>query len=225
MDTSLLAGSALVGLGTWCGLVLGVPLLIAAGTTLLPVRSADPRGLEGRFRDVLRSRQCDKPAPTLRELASLTWTWVRAFSARKTSLMRAALIVFGPGVLARLALCRVRSRRVLVQDRTDDGVALLTLRLAPDGSWWLADFAAWPPRRGHAPRLMARVLAAADAHGVTVRLEASNRALAERYYTPLGFVSDARMSTRRLSHGGPTSPSMTRAPVRIEEAGSQKNLS
>lgn len=72
-----------------------------------------------------------------------------------------------------------------------DGHAGLDLRIAMVGdgpAWMITSFWAWPTGHGRGLDVITAVLAAADATGTTLLLNASNRRLAAEYYAPLGFV-------------------------------------
>jgi len=72
-----------------------------------------------------------------------------------------------------------------------DGHAGLDLRMttADDRpAWKITSFWAWPTGRGRGLDVITAVLAAADATGTTLLLNAANRRLAADYYAPLGFV-------------------------------------
>lgn len=72
-----------------------------------------------------------------------------------------------------------------------DRHAGLDLRIAPadDGpAWVITSFWAWPTGRGRGIDVITAVLAAADATGTTLLLNAANRWLAVEYYAPLGFA-------------------------------------
>ncbi|WP_370337500.1 hypothetical protein [Catenulispora sp. MAP5-51] len=67
----------------------------------------------------------------------------------------------------------------------------LDLRIAPadDGpAWVITSFWAWPTGHGRGLDVITAVLAAADATGTTLLLDAANRWLAAEYYAPLGFA-------------------------------------
>jgi len=53
--------------------------------------------------------------------------------------------------------------------------------------WTIVRFWAWPTGQGFGRGLINGVLAAADASGATLLLQAGNRHLAEYFYVPLGF--------------------------------------
>jgi hypothetical protein len=64
----------------------------------------------------------------------------------------------------------------------------LRIATASDGrAWTITSFWAWPTGRGRGLDVITAVLAAADATGTTLLLNAANCRLAARYYAPLGF--------------------------------------
>ncbi len=72
-----------------------------------------------------------------------------------------------------------------------DRHAGLDLRIVTAGdepAWKITSFWAWPTGRGRGLDVITAVLAAADATGTTLLLNAANRRLAAEYYASLGFV-------------------------------------
>lgn len=83
--------------------------------------------------------------------------------------------------------CSSKVTAVLHVDRH----AGLDLRIAPadEGpAWVITSFWAWPTGRGRGLDVITGVLAAADATGTALLLNAANRRLAAEYYAPLGFA-------------------------------------
>lgn len=72
-----------------------------------------------------------------------------------------------------------------------DRRAGLDLRIVTPGDepiWKITSFWAWPMGRRRGLDVITAVVAAADATGTTLLLNAANRQLAVGYYAPLGFV-------------------------------------
>ena len=193
----------LAGGAAWAARAFVLPAAVALVAAAVPGRRSDPRRHAGSLRDPLAAR----PASVRRTMA-LALVWLRAFYGSRRGLRRLATLLEFPTVLAKLCCFRFLPRHVVVADETEVGASLLTLRLADDGSWWLADLAAWPRGRRISDRLVERVLDAADVAGRTIHLTSANRALAAGYYARLGFrpdpstITDARPLMTRL----PTPP-------------------
>lgn len=98
----------------------------------------------------------------------------------------ASCLLGGYGAL----LWEERSRKVTAVLDADRRAGLDLRKAAADDEpiWKITSFWAWPTGRGRGLDVIVAVVAAADATGTTLLLNAANRRLAAEYYAPLGFV-------------------------------------
>jgi len=166
-------GSLVLVVGLLAALLAGVALTLPArGTRSSPLRSAlGPSGEE-----------------LSRWGAVSAWvTWLRAFFTTSRGRRLARIVAGAAAMPTVVSSSRWRRRAVLL---TAPGACLRVVQLR-DRSWRLVDVAGWPVGDRRARPLLERVCAAADAAGVTVRLDAASPRVAAAAYAPLGFWAPA----------------------------------
>lgn len=97
------------------------------------------------------------------------------------------------------------------------GLDLRYVAIGRGPAWKITDFWASPTGHGRGRDVITAVVAAADATGTTLVLNAANRTLATRYYAPLGFVvrSGQEQSKRPWIERPPDSVSLLTARIDV----------